>query len=160
MSLIDRAVSQISPSTHWVHSQGPLSEDPFDLSVPDAITAVMVASMLADDEQNPEEMSRLTSALATSRLFQHVSGGNAEIVPRVVSLLRERGRASVLAECVRTLPPEMRETAFTNAVDLVFADGRVKEGEEAFIDELQTLLAIEDELALKIVEVLAIKSRT
>jgi predicted lipid carrier protein YhbT len=101
------------------------------------------------------------SVLATLPLFRNLSvGGDTDIVPRVVSLLRERGRASVLTECVKTLPPELRQTAFANAVDLVFADGRVDEREKRYIDELQAILGIEDELALRIIEVLAIKSRT
>ena len=161
MSVIDRGLSRLSSSAHWVHTQGPLSEDPFDLSVPEAIAAVMVAATLADEERSPEETARLTGALATSRLFQHFGAdGHADLVQHVLKLLRERGRSSVLAECVRTLPPEMRETAFANAVDLVFADGRLEEREKEYVDELQAVLGIEHELALRIVEVLAIKSRT
>jgi uncharacterized tellurite resistance protein B-like protein len=161
MSVIDRALGRLPPVAPWVHFQGPLTEESFDLSVPEAMVAVMVASILADDRRSNEESARLTSALSTSRLFRHVtSEGNPDIVTRVEALLRERGRGPVLAECAKTIPPELRATAFANAVDLVLADGHVEELEKAYIDELQEILGIDDRLALNIAEVLAIKSRT
>ncbi|PZO47941.1 MAG: Tellurite resistance protein TerB, partial [Phormidesmis priestleyi] len=48
---------------------------------------------------------------------------------------------------------------FALAVDLVFADGTVSVEEKAFIDDLRKILAIPDEMALKIVEVMTIKNQ-
>jgi hypothetical protein len=161
MSVIDRALDRLAPVAPWVHFQGSLSEDPLDLSVPEAMIAAMVTAISADDVQSAEESVRLTSVLSTSRLFRHAAGPHdADIVARVVTLLREHGRRPVLEACARTIPPELRTTALANAIDLVFADGRVGEREKAFVDELARILGIDDAVAEKIAEVLAIKNRT
>ena len=160
MSVVDRALSRLSPTAPWVHFQGPLTEDPFDLSVPEAMIAVMVAAVLADEVMSIEESARLTSALSTSRLLRQATGSMPDVVARVMTLLREHGRDAVLTESARTIPPEMRETVFANAVDLVFAEGRVEERGKVYLDELVSVFGLDDAVALKIVEVLAIKNRT
>jgi hypothetical protein len=125
------------------------------------MVAVMVASVFADDVESVEESTRLTTALSTSRLFRLALGdASTGIIARVSALLKKHGREPVLGACAKSISPDMRATAFANAVDLVFADGRVDEREKAYVDELQAALGIDDALALKIVEVLAIKSRT
>jgi hypothetical protein len=43
--------------------------------------------------------------------------------------------------------------------DLALADGRIRDREKAFIDELQAVLQIDEATAVKIVEVLLIKNR-
>jgi hypothetical protein len=42
----------------------------------------------------------------------------------------------------------------------VFADNRVEDAERAYVDQLQAVLGIDEALAVKIIEVIAIKSRT
>lgn len=49
--------------------------------------------------------------------------------------------------------------AAKQAVDLVLADGRLGSREDTFIDQLQTALQIEGDLARKILDVLLIKNR-
>jgi hypothetical protein len=66
----------------------------------------------------------------------------------------------MLAACAKTLPPDLRESAFAIATDLVFADGHVEEREKEYIDRLQGVFGIDDAMALKIVEVIVIKNRT
>jgi hypothetical protein len=53
----------------------------------------------------------------------------------------------------------LRATTFALATDLALADGRIGDKEKAFIDELQTVLQIDEATAVKIVEVLLIKNR-
>jgi hypothetical protein len=161
MSVIDRALDRLAPAQPWVHFQGSLTEDPLDLSVPEAMVAPMVAASLADDAAGAEESARLASALSTSRLIRHATGANdPDIVARTAALLRQHGRGLVLDACARTLPPELRATAFANAVDLVFADGLVGDREKSYIDQLGRILGIDDAVAVTIAEVLAIKNRT
>ena len=57
------------------------------------------------------------------------------------------------------IPPDLRATTFALAVDLTLADGRLGSSETAFIDQLQTALQIEGELARRIFDVLLIKNR-
>jgi len=54
--------------------------------------------------------------------------------------------------------PELRETVFTNAVDIVLADGIVEEDEKQFIDDLQGKLEIDGKRAKAIVQVMIYKN--
>ena len=161
MFLVDRATRELSQPIPWVHFQAPLSGEAIAPSVPDAMVTIMVASVWADGERTVEESARLTDLLSTSRLLrQSARESNQERVARATELLSRFGRQAALDACANAVPPDLRATAFANAVDVVFADGRVEEREKAYIDQLQAVLGIDDALAMKIVEVLAIKSRT
>lgn len=56
------------------------------------------------------------------------------------------------------IPSDLRATTFALAADLALADGRIGDQEKAFIDELQTVLQVDEATAVKIVEVLLIKA--
>ena len=160
MSVIDRAADRIPPAAPWIHFQGPLSEDPIPLSVPEAMAVVMVASMLADGARSAEESARLTDVLSTSRMLRQAAGvSSPDVVARAVALLDKHGSGAMLEACARTLPPDLRDSAFAIASDLVLADGRVEERERVYLDQLQKVLGVDDALALKIVEVMVIKNR-
>jgi hypothetical protein len=150
MSVIDRALQGL---------QGGSAEPP-TLSVPDALAAILVASVSVDGALSVDEAARTKGLLSTSRLFREVCGiANAGSVERAITLLNERGLATVLTACAKALPPDLHATVFAVAVDLVFSDGRVAARERAYIDSLQTALGVDDATALRIVEVLLIKNR-
>jgi hypothetical protein len=160
MSLIDRATDRLPIPQPWVHFQAPLSDEPIPLTIPEAIAAVMVASISADGVRSGEELARLSNGLSTSRLFRQAdSERDPTVAARAATLLEQYGREAMLAACVRTIPPDLRTTAFAIAADLVFADGRIDEREKAYVDELQRVLGVDDAIALQIVEVMAIKNR-
>jgi hypothetical protein len=74
-------------------------------------------------------------------------------------LLTEYGLPAVLTGCAKVIPADLRATTFALATDLALADGRIGDREKAFIDELQTVLQIDEATDVKIVEVLLIKNR-
>ena len=78
---------------------------------------------------------------------------------RVLNVMKKQGPAALIESAKETLTPEMKETAFAVAADLVLADGVVEDTEKKFLDDLQKALEIKDDLALKIAEVLVIKNR-
>lgn len=125
--------------------------------MPDALAAILAASVSVDGTLNVDETARMEGLLSTSRLFRAVSGtANAGSVERAITLLNERGTATVLTACAEALP---HATAFAITVDLVFSDGRVEAREKAYVDALQRALGLDDTTALRIVEVLLIKNR-
>jgi tellurite resistance protein len=65
----------------------------------------------------------------------------------------------VLEAAAKALSPELRQTAFVLAADLVLADGVVEEKEKQFLEEFQKTLQIDPELAVKTVEVMVVKNR-
>ena len=52
------------------------------------------------------------------------------------------------------VPKELGVTAFAIAVDLMLSDGGLSPKEEAFVDELRTLLNVERDAAGRIIDVL------
>ena len=147
MSLIDRAL------------RGEPIEPPA-LRVPDAIAAILVASVAADGDLNPEEAIRLNSILSTTRVLREAGNGSMQgLADRAIRLLTDYGLPAVLVACAKAIPVDLRPTTFALATDLVLADGRIGDREKIFIDELQAVLDIDDATARKIVDVLLIKNR-
>lgn len=147
MSLIDRALEG-QPA------------DPPALPVPDAIAAVLVASVAADGDLNTEEAVRISSILSTTRMLRQAGNGSMQgLAQRAIGLLTDYGLPAVLTACAKAIPADLRPTTFALATDLVLADGRIGDREKIFIDELQAVLDLDDATALKIVDVLLIKNR-
>lgn len=134
--------------------------DPPALPVPDAIAAVLVASVAADGDLNTEEAVRISSILSTTRVLRQAGNGSMQgLAQRAIGLLTDYGLPAVLTACAKAIPADLRPTTFALATDLVLADGRIGDREKIFIDELQAVLDLDDATALKIVDVLLIKNR-
>jgi hypothetical protein len=151
MSLIDRAIQEL---------QVPAAAPALALSVPEAFAAILVAAISADGSFGVEEANRLNNVLSTSRLFAPaVQAGDVDVVERALHLLTERGVRPVLDACGAAIPSDLRAAVFAVATDLVLADGRVGEGEKAFVDQLRAALNVDEPTALKVAEVMIVKNR-
>ncbi len=71
---------------------------------------------------------------------------------------RQYNQAEVFAAAKNALNPQLRETAFAIATDLVFVDGIFTLEEKEFLVELAEALEISDEIGKKIIEVMTIKN--
>lgn len=108
-----------------------------------------------------EESARLTDVLSSSRLLRNITRESSqEHIAHATELSSRLGRRAVLEACATAIPPDLHATAFANAIDLVFADNRVEDADKAYVDQLQVVLGIDEPLAVKIIEVIAIKNRT
>ncbi|MBI4312100.1 MAG: Tellurite resistance protein TerB [Chloroflexi bacterium] len=134
--------------------------DAVSLSKPEGMAAIAIAAVAADGDISNEEVNRVAIDLATLKAFRSYDMremGNT--LNKVAGLIKRRGPAPVLAAANSILRKEEKESAFFVAADLVVADGVVEEKEREFLEELQKTLQVEDETALKIVEVVSIKNR-
>jgi hypothetical protein len=130
------------------------------LTVPEAIASLLVAAITVDGNVNPEEAVRIGGMLGTSHVLRQAGDGSMDaLANRAIALLTEHGLPAILTGCAKVIPSDLRATTFALAADLALADGRMGDQEQAFIDELQTVLQIDDATAVKIVEVLLIKNR-
>ena len=77
---------------------------------------------------------------------------------RLMGVLKKSGPGGLLEKCLPAVPPELRETAFAIAVDIVLADGVVENDEKEFIDDLMIKLSIDAQRAKTIVQVMAFKN--
>lgn len=78
---------------------------------------------------------------------------------RLLGILKREGPEALMNRAADALPPDLKDTAFANACDLVLADGSVEDEEKAFLDNLQKKLGISGDLALTIVEVMIVKNK-
>ena len=105
----------------------------------------------------------MESFIAISNRMQLFKSQTADqfnsMIRKLQALLQKHGASFLLARATEVLPADLKETAFALAADLVFADGSVESSEKKLLEQIQSAMNVSDELAMKIVEVLAIKNR-
>lgn len=143
-----------------VFDDNPSSGKRHDLSPAEAFASIALVAIAADGylaDQEGEDMSQMLSRM---QLFSECRG---EALNRMLDGLLERlkqdGPGQLVARAKVCLPPELRETAFAVATDLVLSDRTVTQQEQAFLDDLYRILELPEQLALQIVHVMTIKNR-
>jgi hypothetical protein len=130
------------------------------VTVPEAVAALLVASVAVDGAVSVEEANRIGGLIGTSNILRRAGNGSmSSLADRAIGLLTEYGLPAILTGCAKVIPTDLRPTVFALAADLTLTDGRMNDREKAFIDELQVVLRIDDATAAKIVDVLLIKNR-
>jgi uncharacterized tellurite resistance protein B-like protein len=130
------------------------------LSVREAATTILVASVACDGALTPEERIRLNALLSSMRLYRDVADEELQrLIDGATHAIAQYGAEELLPACALTVPEDLRAPLFALAVELVFVDGRVAEREKQFIDVLQKAFGIDEDTAMRIVGVLLIKSR-
>jgi tellurite resistance protein len=133
---------------------------PAKLSAQESFIGVALTAVAADGVITPEEAQGIFTALYRMKMFKGTNDSQMKTMfDRVLNVLKKQGAGSLIESAKETLTPEMKETAFAVAADLILADGVVEDTEKKFLDDLQKALEIKDDLALKIAEVLVIKNR-
>ncbi|MBE9093184.1 tellurite resistance TerB family protein [Tychonema sp. LEGE 07203] len=128
-----------------------------ELTASEALTALSVLAVAADGKISEEE--RQTLAANHIRLFRSYSGPHfQELFKKVLKLSRQYTPAEVFAAAKNALTPQLRETAFAIAADLVLVDGIFTAQEQDFLLELSEALDIPDELSKNIIEVMTLKN--
>lgn len=132
-----------------------------ELSPAEAYAAVALAAIAADGYLSEEESHGVSFMLSRTQLFKNYSNDVIRrMFDKLLSMLKRNGLGSLVDAAKKSLPYEMRESAFAVATDLIFADGVVTEDEQRFINQLYESLEINPETALQIVQVIAIKNRS
>ena len=130
------------------------------LSPAESFACVALVAIAADGYLSEQEGQEMTLALSRMQLFSSYS---ADVMHRMfdklLALLKQYGPGELIALAKQSLPPDLRETAFAIATDLVLSDGTVAPQEQSFLDDLYQILEISGEVALQIVQVMNIKNR-
>jgi hypothetical protein len=102
----------------------------------------------------------LVVALGRMKLYQHVPGHQfGSMMDRLLGMLKRGGPEKMLDQIHTSVPPELAETAFANACNIVLADGVVEDDEKEFVNNLMIKLGIAQERALSIIRVMVIKNK-
>jgi uncharacterized tellurite resistance protein B-like protein len=126
----------------------------------EALASILLVTVASDGHVSDDETGAFNATINRMALYQSQSGAEfSSMLDKLIGLLKKQGHTFLLEKAAASLPPELRETAFALATDLVFADGHVETEEKELLEEIQQQLKIPDDLALKIIEVLQIKNR-
>ncbi|MSQ07814.1 MAG: Tellurite resistance protein TerB [Dehalococcoidia bacterium] len=136
-------------------------DGPITLDKNEAFAAVAVAAMASDGAISDEELQRAAMNLAAMSAFRDRGLRDmGATLNKVAGILKKRGAGTVMPAAKAALSKEQCEQAFFLAADLLLADGVVEKEERQFLEELRLALAVDEPMALKIVEVVVIKNRS
>ncbi|MFO0940157.1 MAG: tellurite resistance TerB family protein [Pirellulales bacterium] len=126
----------------------------------EAYAGVLLASSACDGHIADEEVQSLVTILGRMKLYQHVNPNRfGSMMDRLLGILKRKGPEQLVEQSVAVLPPELKETAFINACDIVLADGVVEEDEKEFINNLMMKLGVGADRAKTIIKVMVFKNQ-
>ncbi len=125
----------------------------------DGFAAIMLAASACDDHVADEELSFLTALLCRMKLYSDMSPAEFGLMmDRLMSELDRRGVEELTLNAVAAIPPELSETVYINAVDVVLVDHVVEKAEQEFLDQLRIALEVAPQRAELISKVMKTKN--
>ena len=126
----------------------------------EGFAGVLLGASACDGHIADEEVQSLMTTLGRMNLYQHVPPHRfSNMMDRLSGVLKRGGPEKLLDKSVPAVPPELAETAFVNAVDIVLADGVVDDDEKEFIDSLMQKLEIDEKRAKTFIKVMVFKNK-
>lgn len=126
----------------------------------EGLTGIALAAVAADGVITQDEINGLAVSLGRTRAFKSTNPRQINAAfEKVAKVAKDKGVPDLLKLCSESIPKELRPTAFAIAADLVFADGDVSGQERKYLEQIQHTLGVPDDIALKVVEVMAIKNK-
>lgn len=127
---------------------GRQEKDDSFLSPAEAIAAIAVAAIIADNLLVDTEKERLLFLLSEIKLFKNYSQQRMNaMLNKLLERVTRKGTATTIREATEVLPLEWRTTAFAIATDLVWADGVFNFREKEFLNDLHQVLEIQEKRA-------------
>lgn len=124
-----------------------------------AIMVVIVAALKADGRVEDNEVKQIRSICAWSPIYSSNSKDeDTELMNFADDFTDKEGIVSSIVIAAKSLSPALRETAFCFATRVILADGSVGDGEINFLEGLARDLAIGEEKAGQIIDVIATMS--
>jgi hypothetical protein len=120
---------------------------------------VLLCATACDGHIADEESRSLFLILSQKKLYQRLSQQQfSAIFDRLMGYLKKGGPEKLLEKSYPAVPPELRESAFANAVDIILANGSVDGEEKEFIMDLKNKLELDDQRSRTIVKVMVYKN--
>lgn len=135
------------------------SSAPIKLNEQESLTAILLAAVAADGNISDEEIADFNSIANKVKLLQNMSGQQFKsVIDRFFGILRREGADHLLALGVEGLPEQYHKGTFAIVCDLLFSDGRIEKEEEMLLEKFKEKLNIDNDTALNIVSVIAMKN--
>lgn len=126
----------------------------------EALASIALVAIAADGYLAEQESQDMTMLLARMGLFSSYSSeALSRLFARLLERLKREGPGALVNQAKTVLPPDLRETAFAIATDLVLSDRTVTPQEQSFLEDLHVILEIPNAMAQQIVQVMTIKNR-
>jgi len=125
----------------------------------EGFAGVLLCASACDGHVGDEEGQNIYMILNQRKLYERLTEQQFNsMMDRLIGELKRGGPERLLEKSYPAVPPELRETVFANAVDIVLTDGTVEQDERDFIDDLQVKLEIPAKRAKVIVQVMVYKN--
>lgn len=126
----------------------------------EGFAGVLLAASACDGHIADDEVSSLITTLVRMKMYQNLTGQKFNsMMDRMVGMIKRKGPEHLLEQCVPVVPPELHETVFACAVDIVLSDGIVEDDEREFMNNLMIKLGVDAKRAKLIVDVMVIKNK-
>lgn len=134
--------------------------DSYEFGPQEGFAGVLLCASACDGHISDEEGQGISLILGQKKLYsRQTSQQFSSMMDRLIGELKRGGPEKLLLKTYPVIPPELKETVFANAVDIVLADGVVEQDEKEFIDDLKDKLEIEEQRAKTIVKVMVFKNQ-
>ena len=128
------------------------------LSVAQAFANIIIFAAISDGVFEEEEKDIVVNILSRMSIFKPYQDYLKPMVTNCVQSLITN-KDETLSNAIAILPPQLSETAFAVASDIVMSDGKITEQEEDLLKTLVDKLSLDKEIANKISEVMTIKNK-
>lgn len=130
------------------------------LTEAEGMAGIALAAIASDGMITEEEAAGLGTSLSRMKVYQGMGNRDVnKIFEKLIKVARNDGVDKLIDLSANAIRAELKQTAFALAADLLMADGHVAPEEKRFLEKIQKNLGVNDDVALKIVEVIAIKNR-
>jgi tellurite resistance protein len=130
------------------------------LSPQEAFAGILMGASACDGHFAEDETRGLVNSLIRMKLFSRFSEKQFDqMLDRLHGMIKRNGVPALIERCIPSLPPELRDTAYANACNIVLADGVAEQAEREFMNRLQHQLGIDNNSATAIVQVMVIKNQ-
>lgn len=130
------------------------------LTEAEGMAGIALAAIASDGMITEEEAAGLGTTLSRMKLYGGMSNRDInKVFEKLIKVARSEGVDKLLELSSGAVRAELKQTAFAVAADLLMSDGHVAPEEKKFLEKIQLSLGVNNETALKIVEVMAIKNR-
>lgn len=124
-----------------------------------AIMTIVIAAVMSDGEVADEEVARVRSMCLLSPIFASNSHDQTPALIRQAININGQMGEQAISKAAEVLNPELRETAFAFACDMVLADGIVGHSEEAFLNLLMSRLSVSENAGRSLVWATLVRNR-
>lgn len=124
-----------------------------------AVMTIVVAAVKVDGAVSRDERLRISSICSGTQLFSSNSSDEDDAVIEFADTVTAQFGDASIDHAAKALKPELRETAFALATDMVLADGIVSDAEERYLTDLAQRIGISEHVLNVVVEATIIRNR-